>query len=56
MADANTNWQIVTYGGAVHSFTNPDAGNDPTKGAAYNEQADKRSWLAMKQFFDEIFK
>lgn len=56
MTDANVNWQMNSYGGAVHSFTNPDAGNDPTKGAAYNEQADKRSWLAMKQFFDEIFK
>jgi dienelactone hydrolase len=56
MTDANVNWQMNVYGGAVHSFTNPEAGNDPTKGAAYNEQADKRSWLAMKQFFDEIFK
>jgi dienelactone hydrolase len=56
MADAGVNWQVIVYGGAVHSFTNPDSGTDPSKGAAYNEQADKRSWLAMKQFFDEIFK
>lgn len=56
MTDAGVNWQVIIYGGAVHSFTNPDSGTDPTKGAAYNEQADKRSWLAMKQFFDEIFK
>jgi dienelactone hydrolase len=56
MADAGVNWQVIIYGGAVHSFTNPDSGTDPTKGAAYNEQADKRSWLAMKQFFEEIFK
>jgi dienelactone hydrolase len=48
-------WQLVAYGGAVHSFTNPEAGNDPSKGSAYNEAADKRSWAAMKQFFVEIF-
>jgi len=49
-------WQLIKYGGAVHSFTQPDVGNDNSKGAAYNEKADKRSWEAMKQFFAEIFK
>jgi dienelactone hydrolase len=47
---------MVIYGGAVHSFTNPEAGNDSSRGAAYNEKADKRSWEAMKTFFGEIFK
>ncbi len=56
MRKAGVDWQLVTYGGAVHSFTNPEAGNDPSKGAAYNEKADKRSWEAMKTFFGEIFK
>jgi len=56
MGDAGVNWQVIIYGGAVHSFTNPDSGTDPSKGAAYNEQADRRSWLAMKQFFEETFK
>ena len=56
MSDAVVDWQLISYGGAVHSFTNPDAGNDPSKGAAYNEKADRRSWQAMLQFFDEIFK
>jgi hypothetical protein len=32
------------------------AGNDPSKGAAYNGRADRLSWQAMKDFFDEIFK
>jgi dienelactone hydrolase len=49
-------WQLIKYGGAVHSFTQPNAGNDNSKGAAYNEKADKRSWAAMKEFFAEIFK
>jgi len=49
-------WQLIEYGGAVHSFTQPMAGNDNSKGAAYNERADKRSWEAMKQFFAELFR
>jgi dienelactone hydrolase len=56
MRQASVDWQLVAYGGAVHSFTNPEAGNDPSKGIAYNEAADKRSWAAMKQFFSEIFR
>lgn len=52
---ADVDWQMVSYSGAVHSFTKKDAGNDNSKGAAYNERADKRSWEAMKVFFQEIF-
>lgn len=48
-------WQTILYGGAVHSFTLPRAGTDPSKGAAYHEPSDRRSWLAMKNFFEEIF-
>lgn len=55
MRKAGVDWQMDIYGGAVHSFTNRDAGNDPSKGAAYNEKADRRSWEAMKTFFAEIF-
>jgi dienelactone hydrolase len=39
----------------VHAFTQKMAEDDPSKGAAYNEKADKRSWEAMKAFFAEIF-
>jgi len=56
MNSAGADWQMVYYSGAVHSFTHLDAGNDNSKGAAYNEKADKRSWEAMKVFFDELFK
>jgi dienelactone hydrolase len=55
MRDGGVDWQLVAYGGAVHAFTIPHAGNDNSKGAAYNEKADRRSWEAMKQFFGEIF-
>ncbi len=56
MRHAGVDWQLVTYGHAVHGFTNPDNGTDNTRGVAYNEKADKRSWRAMKDFFEEIFK
>lgn len=55
MRKGGVDWQMVIYGGAVHSFTNPASGNDPSKGVAYNEKADRRSWEAMKVFFAEIF-
>jgi dienelactone hydrolase len=55
MRKAGVDWQLVKYGGAVHSFTNPDAGSDASKGAAYNPGADHRSWQAMKDFFGEVF-
>ncbi len=56
MCNAGVDWQFVAYGGAVHAYTNPSAGNDKSKGAAYNAAADRRSWEAMKAFFAEIFK
>jgi dienelactone hydrolase len=56
MRAAGVDWVLVKYSGAVHSFTNPGAGNDNSKGAAYNASADRRSWEAMKAFLAEIFK
>jgi dienelactone hydrolase len=55
MRKAKVDWEMVLYGGAVHAFTQKDAGNDNSKGAAYNEEADRHSWEDMKQFFGEIF-
>lgn len=47
-------YQFVAYSGAVHSFTEPAAGNDISKGSAYNAVADRRSTEAMKDFFKEV--
>ncbi len=47
-------WQLVRYGGALHAFTQPDV-NMPEHGAAYQPAAERRSWTAMQNFFDEIF-
>jgi len=56
MRAAHVDYQLIAYGGAVHSFTNPNSGNDPSRGAAYNAVADRRSWSHMKLFFAELFK
>ena len=56
MRAGGVDWQLIVYGGAVHGFTNPAAGSDKSRGAAYDEKADRRSWEAMKAFFAEIFK
>ncbi|HEX9981001.1 MAG TPA: dienelactone hydrolase family protein [Flavobacterium sp.] len=55
MRDSKADWQMIYYADAVHAFTEPAAGNDKTKGTAYNEKAAKRSWEHMLVFFDEIF-
>ena len=54
MRKAGVDWQVYIYGGAVHSFTNPDSGNDPSRGLAYNQTAERRSFEAMRLFFAEV--
>ncbi len=55
MEAAGVDYQLVMYAGAVHAFTQRDAGDDPSRGAAYDAEADRRSWRAMRVFFEEIF-
>ena len=55
MEAARADYQIIAYAGAVHSFTNPGADKAGMKGVAYNDNADKRSWRAMQDFFAEVF-
>jgi dienelactone hydrolase len=54
MNDAQVDYELIKYSGAVHSFTNPEAGNDPKKGAAYNERASRLSWDRMKAFLESV--
>ncbi|HLX59928.1 MAG TPA: dienelactone hydrolase family protein [Planctomycetota bacterium] len=56
MDDAKVDYKFIAYPGAVHGFTNPAAGSDNSKGMAYNENADKLSWAAMKGFFEQVMK
>ena len=54
MTEADADWQLHSYGGTYHAFTNPDA-NDPNLGTQFNKSANDRSWQSMKNFFAEIF-
>lgn len=50
---ANVDWEVVRYGGAVHSFTDVDA-NMPGK-AQYNAKATARAYARLHGFFAELF-
>ncbi len=54
LTKAGADWQVHTYGGTMHAFTNPVA-NDSAFGTVYQPIADQRSWRAMQNFFEEIF-
>ncbi len=56
MRNSKADWQMIYYANAVHAFTEVTAGSDNAKGAAYNEEADKRSWQHLLLFLDELFK
>jgi dienelactone hydrolase len=55
MRAGKVDYEIAIYGSAVHAFTNPASGDDPSKNVAYNAAADRRSWQAMKDFLAEVF-
>jgi dienelactone hydrolase len=55
MEASGLDWQMVFYGGAKHSFTNPDADKVGMDALGYNPSADARSWAHMKVFFEELF-
>jgi dienelactone hydrolase len=52
---ADANWELISYGGVRHGFTNPDAGKAGIANLKYDAQADARSWARMRDFFAEIF-
>lgn len=54
MRSAKVDWQLVNYSGTKHAFTDPGSGTDQSKGSAYNETSDRRSWVAMQSFLREI--
>ncbi|MDX6183427.1 dienelactone hydrolase family protein [Flavobacterium sp. Fl-77] len=56
MRDSKADWQMIYYANSVHSFTNPEAGNDNSKGAAYNEKAAKRAFEHLQLFLNEVLK
>ena len=54
MTKAAVDWQLHTFSQTQHAFTNPKA-NNPDFGTIYQENSDRRSWILMKNFFEEIF-
>ena len=56
--DAKLDYQFVSYAGAVHAFTNPDADKIAQATGlpiAYSPTADARSWANLQTFLAEIF-
>lgn len=56
MRQSGADWQMVCFGGAVHGFTNPAAGDNPASGVAFNPRAARRSWRYMQEFFRDIWR
>ncbi|MDR0281753.1 MAG: dienelactone hydrolase family protein [Paucimonas sp.] len=54
MDAAGVDWQLTSYGGAVHSFTDPGA-NVPGK-MMYDARTARRAFAAMHDLLDEVFK
>ena len=55
MRNAGADWQVISYGNTVHSFTNPTADGSLNPAILYNEHTDRRSWAALQAFFGEVF-
>ena len=55
MTEGGVDWRMNLYGGAGHSFTNPEVAQLNRPGFAYHELTDRRSWRAMIDLFDEVF-
>jgi len=54
MDAAGIDWQLTSYGGAVHSFTDPEA-QTPGK-MMYDARTAKRAFASMHNLLDEVFK
>jgi dienelactone hydrolase len=50
---ARARYEILVLSGAVHAFTDPAAGDDPSRGAAYQPEAARTAWHAMAGTFAE---
>jgi hypothetical protein len=50
LTQAKIDWQVVMFGGAVHSFCDPTANAGPTR---YDEKLCRQSYRLMRDFFDE---
>jgi dienelactone hydrolase len=56
MRAGGVDYQMLVYGNAGHSFTNREVDAMNLPGFAYHAPTDRRSWQAMRNFFDEVIK
>ena len=54
MTKGGVDWRLMLYGRTAHSFTNPEADTWGRPGFAYAAEADRRSWAATKDLFEEL--
>jgi dienelactone hydrolase len=52
---ADARWQMVSFGGVRHSFTNPKVAEYGIDNLKYDAMADRRSWAGMQAFLKELF-
>src|SRR5579862_6166904 len=50
LTDAKVDWELVMFGGGVHSFCDPTANAGPTR---YDAKLCKKSYQLMREFFQE---
>jgi dienelactone hydrolase len=55
MQAASAKFEVISYPGAKHGFTNPDAAKYGMDALAYNANADKQSWAEMLKLFKQVF-
>jgi dienelactone hydrolase len=56
MRAAGTRFEVVSYPGAKHAFTNPDAGKAGLPALVYDAEADRQSWAAMLRLLGEVWR
>jgi len=55
MQAAGARFEVVTYPGAKHGFTNPEAAKYGMPQLAFDATADRESWAAMLKLFEEVW-
>jgi dienelactone hydrolase len=53
MRAAGADWQVLSLGGAVHSFSNPDADAANIPGVSFHSRSERRAWRLFKLFLRE---
>ena len=54
MDEAGAEWHLHIYSNARHGFTDPANDDKPIDAVAYDASADRQSWAAMLELFEEV--